>query len=145
MTDHLTVFEHLVRAETHLWAELEDYLQAEHGLALTWLVALRVLNSAPGSRVVDLASDIGITAGGASKLVDRLVAADLVARSEDAVDRRTSRLHLTSAGERVVEESAATSRRWLRVRFDALLGDTRTAQLAVVLDELARARAAAVA
>jgi len=122
MTENLRIFEGLVRVETRLWNELDRALIDEHGLSLAWLVALRVVHAGPGSRVQDLADDLDISPGGASKLVDRLVTAGLVDRATDDSDRRVSRLRLTSQGRRVVGDGSATSEVWLSERFGATLG-----------------------
>ena len=98
MTDHLRLFEDLVRLETRLWNQLDVALKDTGGVSLAWLLPLRVLDAAPGSRVLDLAQEIGISPGGASKLVDRLVDAGLVLRAPDETDRRASRLHLMLDG-----------------------------------------------
>jgi len=121
MTENLQIFEDLVRVETRLWNQLDRAVTTKHGLSMAWLVALRVLAAAPGSRVQDLAETIDISPGGASKLVDRLVAAGLVARAADQSDRRASRLRLTTRGRRVVRDGSATGERWLAERFGAAM------------------------
>jgi DNA-binding MarR family transcriptional regulator len=136
MTDHLALFDSLVRVETRTWNELDRALKDEHGLSLAWLSALRVLDAGPDRRVLDLADDIDISPGGASKLVDRLVTAGLVARTADDADRRASRLSLTPAGRRAAHAASATSEKWLGQWFDEALGDAATAELASLVDAL---------
>ena len=140
MTDHLMLFEDLVRVETRLWNELDRALQDSQGVSLAWLLPLRVLDTAPGSRVHDLAADIGISPGGASKLVDRLVAADLVSREVDETDRRASRLTLTRAGRRTTRAAAKAAGEWLQTRFDQTLGQEATTDLADLLGALRGSR-----
>ena len=136
MTNTLELFEDLVRVETRMWNQLDLALKEEHGVALAWVLPLRVLASAPGSRVVDLAQDIGISPGGASKLVDRLVAAGLVARDVDEADRRSSRLHLTPVGRRTTDACSRTGERWMAERFGGALGRTGTAELGALVGAL---------
>lgn len=54
-----------------------------------------------------LAERIGITRGGVSKLVDRLVSKELVMRRERADDRRFQSIALTAAGRRLLPQLAA--------------------------------------
>ena len=136
MTNPLEVFEDLVRVETRLWNRLDLVLKQEHEVGLGWVLPLRMLATAPGSRVVDLAQDIGISPGGASKLVDRLVAAGLVARDADEADRRSSRLHLTRLGRRTAKTCSRTSERWMAQRFGDALGESGTAELGVLVGAL---------
>jgi DNA-binding MarR family transcriptional regulator len=130
MTDHLLLFEDLVRLETSLWNQLDVALKDAEGLTLAWLLPLRVLDAAPGSRVLDLAQVLGISPGGASKLVDRLVGAGLVSRAPDQDDRRASRLHLTPEGRRAASAGSATSEQWLERWFGERLGVPATTRLA---------------
>jgi DNA-binding MarR family transcriptional regulator len=141
MTDHLLLFEDLVRLETSLWNQLDLALKDADGLTLATLLPLRVLDAAPGGRVLDLARVIGISPGGASKLVDRLVEAGLVSRAPDEDDRRASRLHLTPNGRRAVAAGSATSEQWLQRWFSEALGASATAQLGSVLAGAVRSQA----
>jgi DNA-binding MarR family transcriptional regulator len=136
MTDHLALFDDLVRVETRMWNALDDALKNDHGLSLGWFFALRRLHANPDSRVLDLADDIGISPGGASKLVDRLVAAGLVARGADENDRRASRLSLTPAGRRATRAASVTSEKWLSRWFEEALGDAAPAELASLVAAL---------
>ncbi|WP_076262004.1 MarR family winged helix-turn-helix transcriptional regulator [Intrasporangium flavum] len=136
MTSHLELFDDLVRVETYLWNDLDRALKIGDHPSLAWLTPLRVLQKAPGSRVHDLAADIGISPGGASKLVDRLVAAGLVSREADEEDRRASRLRLTPEGRRATRAGAAAAARWLADRFDTALGAGPTQDLASLLGRL---------
>lgn len=54
-----------------------------------------------------VAERIGMTRGGVSKLVDRLVAKSLITRRERSDDRRYQNIALTSAGRRLVPRLAA--------------------------------------
>ena len=136
MTENLQLVEHLVRVQTRLWNQLDRVLLADQQVSMAWLVALRVLQATPGSRVQDLADDIDISPGGASKLVDRLVAAGLVDREIDADDRRVSRLRLTAQGRRAVRDGSRRAETWLAGRFGPLLAGSDGDRLATALDVL---------
>lgn len=71
------------------------------------------LSRHPGSSVSDLAAVVGVGGSGGVRLVDRLEAQGLVARSSSPTDRRTVLVRLTDAG-------AETARRVLRGREDAV-------------------------
>ncbi len=63
------------------------------------VLALRVIGAQEGRcRVQDLSGGLRLTVGAASKLVDRLEAAELVARSPNPGDRRSSFVTLTASG-----------------------------------------------
>jgi DNA-binding MarR family transcriptional regulator len=134
MTENLQLVEHLVRVQTRLWNQLDRVLLADHQVSMAWLVALRVLQATPGTRVQDLADHIDISPGGASKLVDRLVAAGLVDREIDADDRRVSRLRLTAQGRRAERDGSRRAETWLAGRFGPLLAGADGDRLATALD-----------
>ena len=136
VTENLQLVEHLVRVQTRLWNQLDRVLLADQQVSLAWLVALRVLQTTPGSRVQDLAADIDISPGGASKLVDRLVAAGLVDREIDADDRRVSRLRLTVQGRRAVRDGSRRAETWLIDRIGPVLAGSDGDELATLLGVL---------
>jgi len=93
-------FDALVRYETYLWNHLDDRLVATGGVSLANLTALRVVRRHAGSaRVQELRTELGITVGAASKLVDRLERDGLVVRTANPHDRRSSLVTLTPAGD----------------------------------------------
>ena len=69
-------------------------------------VLLRVGRS-PGGRLTmsELAMQLGVTSGGTTRLVDRVVAAGLVVRESCPTDRRVQWVVLSDAGERKLEEA----------------------------------------
>ena len=128
MTSWLTLFEELVRAQTRLWNQLDRELAAEN-VPLGWFAALRVVAQTPACRVHDVARVLDISPGGASKLVDRLVAAQLVDRSVDSNDRRASLLELTSEGRSRLKRGEALAEAWLENALPGL-GAARRDELA---------------
>lgn len=65
--------------------------------------ALVVLASRGPQRAVDLSAALGVTAGTASRMIDRLVRKQLVRRARSREDRRAVRVHLTDAGREIVQ------------------------------------------
>lgn len=93
-------FDVLVRYETYLWNELDAQLRASGHVALPTLTALRVVRRHVGScRVQELRTDLGITVGAASKMVDRLERTGLAVRTAHPTDRRSTLVVLTEAGD----------------------------------------------
>lgn len=92
-------FDALVRYEIALWNVVGQALSRECLVSLGQLHALRILDNYDGqARVQELSSDIGITVGAASKLVDRLERDGLAERSPNPANRRSSLIALTPSG-----------------------------------------------
>ena len=139
MTENLPLVELLVRVQTRLWNRLDRALLDEGQVSLAWLMALRVLADAPGSRVQDLAEHVDISPGGASKLVDRLVGAGLVDREPDLEDRRVSRLRLTASGRDAARDGSRHAESWLTGRFEPTVSGTDAQRLEALLGVLGAA------
>jgi DNA-binding MarR family transcriptional regulator len=91
------------------------------GLAPRHHQALLAIKGLETATVGDLAGRLGIRPHSAGELVDRLVAAKLVYRTTDTVDRRRVRLSLTAAAERRLEALTVAHRAELR-RLASLWG-----------------------
>jgi DNA-binding MarR family transcriptional regulator len=100
----------LIRLEIALWDRIDTRLRESHELPLAFFEPLHFVSRARrGSmRVGDLARALRVTVGGASKLVDRIERAGLLAREPDPDDRRASRVALTAAGKRKLTSAART-------------------------------------
>jgi DNA-binding MarR family transcriptional regulator len=131
------VFSELVRLETQLWSAVDMRLRSAHDLPLSWFEPLRVVQDTPGCRLSDIVDELGITVGGASKLVDRLQAAGLCERAIDPSDRRSSVIALTPTGTRVVDAARETFRRELA---SLLRGPVDEGSLADLLATVGRLR-----
>lgn len=83
---------------------------AAHGLRPGWfdlLAALRRAGSPYELRPTDLVKATMLSSGGITKRLDRLVAAGLVERRPDPVDRRAFLVRLTRQGRAVVDRALA--------------------------------------
>lgn len=140
MTDLRLLFDHLVRFEIELWTAVDTRLQAECGLQLTWLEVLRLLDERGASRVQDLATEFGITTGGASKAVDRIEAAGYCRRRPNPANRRSSLLELTEDGERALARGGAVFDEELRRRIGEVLDEPAIEQLTTSLAALRAAQ-----
>jgi DNA-binding MarR family transcriptional regulator len=77
--------------------------------------------------VSDVGEKLGITNAAASQLVDKLVQAGLVARTEAAHDRRVRELALTDQGRALVKSSLEARLSWTRGLGESLPPDRRDA------------------
>jgi DNA-binding MarR family transcriptional regulator len=96
-----------------------------------WVIARQ-----PGCRVYDIASELGITTGGTSKLVDRIEASGYCRRLPNPADRRSSLLELTPVGERILAAAGATFDDELQRWLGAALPERTLRQFAATLSRL---------
>jgi len=104
----------------------------ESDLSLSQVNALFRLYHHGGSSVNDLANHLGITTAAVSQLLDPLIAAGLVLRSENPEDRRKKRIALTEKGQGMVEKSMNTRHAWLLELSQVLSDDEKEALLPAI-------------
>ncbi|MBU2664447.1 MarR family winged helix-turn-helix transcriptional regulator [Actinoplanes bogorensis] len=123
----------LVRLEIELWEHVDARLKRVHGLPLASYEALDVLARGVAFpvafRVGDLAREMRITVGGASKLAERVRAAGLIERAPDPGDRRASLIALTAAGRAVWTAATVTYEAAVAERLDGVLTDAEQQQM----------------
>lgn len=78
-----------------------------HGVTVAEWVVLRALYDADELQPSELATRLGLSRGAISKLVDRLVAKELLVVRSDEHDGRAQRVSLKPAGRRLVPKLAA--------------------------------------
>ncbi len=98
---------------------------AEANVSVAEWVFLRELFDVETMPPSHLATRLGMTRGAISKLADRLIARNLVARTADAEDRRYQALSLTPAGRAVVPGLSALADANDATFFGHLDGPTR--------------------
>jgi DNA-binding MarR family transcriptional regulator len=124
-------FARLVRSQTRLWNAVDARVRAAHEVPLTQVTVLQVIAGTEACKVGDLVETLHITVGGASKVVDRLVAAGLVTREPNDRDRRSPLLVPTRSGHALLEAAALT--------IDEVVGEELVARLSTEdLDSLHR-------
>jgi MarR family transcriptional regulator, organic hydroperoxide resistance regulator len=131
-------FNDLVRLEIEIWNAVDARLKEDHGLPLTHFEPMSVIDGMGACRVFDIASELGITTGGASKLVDRIEEDGLLRRRPNPDDRRSSLLELTAEGERLLKSAAKSFDDELELR----LGSLSERGMSQTASTLARLRAA---
>jgi DNA-binding MarR family transcriptional regulator len=88
--------------------------QVDENLTLTQFRTLAVLARHSTMNLQGLADELQVNASTAMRMVDRLVAGNLVSRQENPASRREVILSLTPDGERIVEQVMARRRDELR-------------------------------
>lgn len=135
--DLLALFGDLVRLETDLWNRLDARLREDHGCSLATLDAMRVIAQTEQCRVAELARDLSITVGGASKAVDRIQRAGWCTRDANPRDGRSQILDLTPDGRAVLASGTRTLAEALHVELTGIDPD-ELRQLAATLARLRR-------
>jgi DNA-binding MarR family transcriptional regulator len=134
--DFLRLFSELVRLETELWDTVEGRLRADHGLSVPYFEFMQVIAETPHCRVQDIATELSITVGGTSKIVDRIEAAGHCGRRANPDDRRSSIVELTPAGKRLLVRATVTVRDELGRLLGPVLSERSAAQFTRTLTRL---------
>ncbi len=130
------VFNDLIRLEIELWNAVDARLKREFGLPLTHFEPMSVMDRLPNCRVYDIASELGITTGGTSKLVDRIEASGYCRRLPNPEDRRSSLLELTAEGNRMFAEAGKAFDDELERRLGAAVPERTLRQFGATLTRL---------
>src|SRR5580765_3698124 len=97
----------------------------EVGLTMAQMVALHLLTHLGPVSVSSIAACLKLSPPATSHLVDRMVVAGLVGRTEDPVDRRHKRIEITSTGRDLIEgTNERRTREFTRV-LSSLTGDAQ--------------------
>jgi DNA-binding MarR family transcriptional regulator len=106
----LAAWRGLMRVHAALVKELDDELEARHGLPLTSYEVLRSLRKAPADklRMAELAEHVLLSRSGMTRLIDRLEREGLVCRSTCDKDGRGCYAVLTDRGREAVDTARAT-------------------------------------
>lgn len=126
-------------AARSLQAESEGGSAGEReAVTLTQFRTLVALDARDGLNQVGLAAHLGVDASTAQRMVDKLVKADLVARSRHPENRREVALGLTRAGKALVDRVVDRRRRELGAIAARMPGELREAFL-VALESFSEA------
>lgn len=121
----------LVRLELLLWNRVDARLRAEHDLPLAYFWPLFVVGRSRHARlrVGELSDALGLTVGGTSKIVDRIVRVGLLQREADPRDRRASIVVITPAGEERLNAASVTYAAEMATVLDAALSPSEQEQM----------------
>jgi DNA-binding MarR family transcriptional regulator len=115
-------------------------MMAEHGLTMAQMVTLHCLEHLTVQSVSRIAEILRLSLPATSHLVDRLVRAGLVARTEDPTDRRAKRVELTPEGSVFIRKLEAARTREVSQVLNHLSPDARKRladAFSLVIEELA--------
>jgi MarR family transcriptional regulator, organic hydroperoxide resistance regulator len=140
VSDLRQLFSDIIRFEIELWNAVDARLKSEFDLPLTHFEPMSVIERIPGCRVYDIASELGITTGGTSKLVDRIEASGYCRRLPNPADRRSSLLELTPEGQRVLTEAGVAFDDELQRLLGSAAPERTLRQFAATLTRLRAAR-----
>ena len=103
--EYLTMWRAFIEAHSSIMRNLEQAMEDEHGVALTWFDVLVHLEEAPDNRLRlgELAESVILTRSGITHLVDRMVEAGLIRREPCPGDRRGYFGVLTQEGKDTLE------------------------------------------
>ena len=94
--------------------------QARLAISRTQLAALELLSAGSPSLVGHIASELGISTGTASEMLEQLVARGLVVRVDDPADRRRTLVSITLAGRRRFRSAFKERWAWIHVMASQL-------------------------
>jgi MarR family transcriptional regulator, organic hydroperoxide resistance regulator len=136
MADLRHIFHDILQVRAQLAGAVSLRLRREFGLPLLWVEMMTAIAKTPDCRVHDLSAWLGVTASGASKLVDRLEAADYCRRVPNPGDRRSSLLQLTPTGRQTFEHASRAVGQEVERLLAARLSPAQIRELAAVLSDL---------
>lgn len=133
----ITTFGRLVEANSSLGRQLGRELERQCGISHSAFEVLLRISRADGGQVSMscLAQQVALTSGGITRLLDRMIEADLVQRAPCPSDRRVSFAALTAEGQAVLSRALAVHADNLRRVFVGFSPDDLTT-LDALLDRL---------
>lgn len=130
------LFDELIRFETELWNAVDARLRADFDLPLAWFEPMQIVRRVSSCRVYDIASELSITVGGTSKLVDRIEAAGHCRRVANPDDRRSSLIELTTSGRRLLRRATAAFEEELQTRLGSAVSTRQLTQFQATLEKM---------
>jgi DNA-binding MarR family transcriptional regulator len=139
--DRLRLMTLIVRTHRQLTDSLGRELEQNVGIPLVFFDVLIHVGGAPQSRLTmsKLSSDVALTTGGVTRLVDRMVEAGLVARENCPNDRRSIYVVLTPEGQAVLHRAVAEHIDGIDRHLVAHLDARERAALEVALEKVLEA------
>jgi DNA-binding MarR family transcriptional regulator len=126
----------LLHAHDQVTRALDAELRAEHGISMAdYDVLLRLARASDRTlRMTDLAERVMMSPSGLTRVVDRLVAAELVRRDRAQRDARVMLVCLTEQGRQALRRAARTHLRGVREHFTGKLSQTQLRNVASGLE-----------
>jgi DNA-binding MarR family transcriptional regulator len=136
--ERVRLFGLLLETNARLTRRFGSALEAECGLPLAWFEVLLQLRRAPAGRLTmsQIAEGAVYSSGGTTRLVDRIEAAGLVARSSCPNDRRAVHVSITAAGNARLDDALTAHVGHLEAGMAERLDVRDRATLAGLLEKL---------
>ncbi len=134
MSDQSDLFSDLVFVQLRMVDLVERRLRADGAPQVSSYLPLLAVSRLEVARVQDVARELGVSVGGASKAVDRLEQAGWAKRKPHLKDRRSATVSLTAAGRRQLAKASASVAAALEE--GVALPATRRSQLDSALSQL---------
>jgi MarR family transcriptional regulator, 2-MHQ and catechol-resistance regulon repressor len=134
----ITTYGRLVETVRRLETAFAATITGDSGLPLPTFEVLLRLGRSPGDQLTmsELAHQLGVTSGGATRLVDRVSDVGLVERRACTTDRRVHHVRLTPEGRERLEQALAGHRADLARELTARLSADERDRLDDLLDVL---------
>ncbi len=134
----MTAWRAFLTAHARLSEKLEQELQTQVGMPLTWYDVLVQLTEAPDRqlRMHELASRVLLSRAGLTRLVDRMTAAGLVERVPCPDDRRGTFVALTPEGRRANIDAAPYHLAGIQEHFGRHLSDEECGVMATAFNHI---------
>jgi DNA-binding MarR family transcriptional regulator len=141
-TDAVSLWGHVIEGFQATNQHLHRTIAQEYSLSAAEAEALLRLSRTPGQRLpmAELAGQVAFSAGGFTKVADRLARRDLVQRTPCAEDRRVVFLELTVEGEATAGRLRGRVTEIVQDAYVDVLGTKRAVMVATAMAELAEAR-----
>lgn len=137
--EQLAAWRAFLRAHATVVDRLDRELQDEQGLPLTWYEVLLHLQRAPDHRLrmSGLADRLLLSRSGLTRLMDRMVAAELIERQVCPTDRRGAFAVLTQDGAARLRRASPVHLRGVQQHFAGLLTSAEVAAIRTGLEKVA--------
>ena len=135
----LDAWQALLHAHEKVTKQLDAELRDEHDIGLGDYDVLVRLARAPNGelKMTELARRAMLPPSSLTRVMDRVVARQLVARDRSSADNRVVNAQLTDAGRSLVRAAARTHLRGIRAHFTSLLDDEQLRHVAAALQVIA--------
>ena len=136
--ERVRLFALLLDTNARLARSFGTLLESSCDLPLAWFEVLMQLRTAPDGclKMTDLADAIVHSTGGTTRLIDRVVAAELVARHNSPDDRRAIHVAITAAGNAKLDEALAVHLDYLEAHIAQRLNCDERSTLTALLSKL---------
>jgi DNA-binding MarR family transcriptional regulator len=136
----LQVWRAIFKVNVCLSRQLDQQIEAEHGLSLSSLQALICVDEAPEGRMrmSDLAEAAGLSRSGVTRLADRLERDGLLCRDRCCDDARGAFACLTDAGREKVVDGRTTYQSAVSELLSAHLSDHEREVITTALERIGR-------